>query len=66
MEASIAGFPMQLSDVQPGVDLHGYFSRWGDDVAAVQQAAGSDTGALTRNMQQQKVVDSPSCVLRQW
>ncbi len=47
MEASIAGFPVQLSDVQPGLDLHSYFSRWGDDVEAIEQAPGSDAGALT-------------------
>ena len=45
MEASVAGYPIELSDVQSGLDLQGFFSRWGDDVTAVQQAAGSDTGA---------------------
>jgi hypothetical protein len=59
MEASIAGFPIQLNDVQPGLDLHGYFSRWGDDVAAVQQTAGSDTGALTCNSKAWEVFQGP-------
>ena len=64
MEASIAGYPIQLSDVQPGFDLQGYFSRWGDDVAAVQQAGGSDTGTLAWNLQAWSLVLMPTlCAL---
>ena len=47
MEAAAAGYPVHLTDVQPGLDVRSFFSRWGDDVTAVQQASGSDTGALS-------------------
>ena len=47
MEAAAAGYLIHLTDVQPGLDVHSFFSRWGDNVAAVQQASGSDTGALS-------------------
>jgi len=46
MEAATAGYPVHLTDVQPGLDVHSFFSRWGDSVAAVQKT-GADSGATT-------------------
>ena len=46
MEAAAAGYPVHLTDVQPGLDVHSFFSRWGDSVAAVQKTGG-DSGATT-------------------
>ena len=46
MEAAAAGYPVHLTDVQPGLDVRSFTSRWGDSVAAVQHTSG-DAGAKT-------------------
>ena len=46
MEAAAVGFPVHLTDVQSGLDVHSFFSRWSDSVAAVQHTGGGDTGVF--------------------